>query len=102
MPSGKVNRLWFFHLDYYVSRILQSTFPKSVFLQKMISSYIKDFFGDPIRTGALQYDKNIESLLLENVIEIGNITNTRDNLEKCSAPVRRMAILGIMFDSVKI
>ena len=68
----------------------------------MISSYVEDFFGDPIRTGALQYDKNIGSLLLENVIEIGNITNTRVNLEKCSAPVRRMAILGIMFDSVKI
>ena len=48
----------------------------------MISSYIEDFFGDPIRTGALQYDKNVESLLLENVTEIGNITYTRDNHEK--------------------
>ena len=59
----------------------------------MLSSYVDDFFGGPIRTGALQHDKQIASLLLENIIEIGDMTNTRVNLEKCSAPVRRLHIL---------
>ena len=39
--------------------------------------------------------------MLENIIVIGKITNTRANLEKCRASARRMVILGIMFDSVK-
>ena len=43
----------------------------------MLSSYVDDFFGGPIRMGALQYDKKITSLLLENIIEIGDITDTR-------------------------
>ena len=59
----------------------------------MLSSYVDDFLSGPIRTGALQYDNKIASLLLENIIEIGGITNTRVNLEKYSMPVRRLHIL---------
>ena len=59
----------------------------------MLSPYEDDFLGVPIRTGAIQYDNKTASLLLENIIEIGDITNTRVNLEKYSMPVRRLHIL---------
>ena len=60
-----------------------------------------DFFGGPIRTGSLSNDKKMATLLLQDLIEIGEITNTRLNLEKCRKPARRMDILGIVFDSIK-
>ena len=67
----------------------------------ILLSYVDDFFGGPIRTGALLHDKKIAKLMLENIIVIGEITNTCANLEKCKEPARRMVILGIMFDSIK-
>ena len=64
-----------------------------------LSSYVDDFFGGPIRTDCLKTDKKNAELLLENLICIGNLTNTRMNPAKCLPPARSMNILGIIFNS---
>ena len=65
-----------------------------------LSSYVDDFFGGPIRTGCLKTDKNHAKVLLQNLISVGDVTNTRMNLSKCLPPARSMVILGINFNSI--
>ena len=65
-----------------------------------LSSYVDDFFGGPIRTDCLGKDETKAILLLENLISIGDLTNTRMNLEKCLPPARIMELLGITFNSI--
>ena len=66
-----------------------------------LTAYIDDFFGGPIRTESLKNDEEKYRLLKKSLIEIGKITNTHMNVEKCLGPARRMDILRVVFDSRK-
>ena len=66
-----------------------------------LSSYVDDFFGGPIRTGSLSGDENNAIFLKKQLIEIGEITQTKMNIEKCAGPNRIMDILGLTYDSFK-
>ena len=65
-----------------------------------VSSYVDDFCGGPLRTESKRNDKKNAQLLLDNLISIGDYTNTRMNLDKCLSPARIMDMLGIIFNSL--
>ena len=52
------------------------------------------FLRGPIRTGSITTVTRNSEFLLSDIIELGNITNTKMNLEKCIGPGRKMEILG--------
>ena len=102
MPFGKANSsrvfcMWTSAWCESFKTHFQNQYTRKIFL----ASYVDDFFGGPFRSESLEKDKQIASLMLQNLIEIGDVTNTRLNLKKCRGPARRMDILGIVFDSVK-
>ena len=55
----------------------------------------------PYPTGSITTVERNSDFLLSCIIELGNITNTKMNLENCIGPCRKMEILGVVFDSVK-
>ena len=101
MPFGKANSSNVFCT--WTSAWCESfsrNFRRSCSIPIFLGSYVDYFFGGPIRTESLVEDKKNATSLLKNLIEIGEITNTRMNLEKCTGPAKRMNILGIVFDSI--
>ena len=102
MPFGKANSSKIFCTWTTAWRIsFQKHFEKFYSIPIALSSYVDDFFGGPVRTESLENDKNNATLLLKNLIDIGEFTNTRMNIMKCLPPARSMNILGIVFDSKK-
>ena len=83
MPLGKANSSSVFCTWTTAwCESFQVHFQNQYTTKTMLSSYVDHFFWCPIRTVALQYDQKIASLPLKNLIEIGDITNTRVNLEE--------------------
>ena len=66
-----------------------------------LSVYMDDFFGGPIRTKSLSKDFKKAQILFKDLIEIGSVTNSHMNLEKCEQPARSMDIIGLNFNSIK-
>ena len=63
--------------------------------------YMDDFFGGPIRTESPARDFRNAQKLFRNLIEVGAVTNTHMNLDKCEEPARSMDIIGMNFNSKK-
>ena len=102
MPFGKANSSKIFCTWTTAWRIsFQFHFQNCYSIPIALSSYVDDFFGGPVRTGSKRNDKKNARLLLENLISIGDYTNTRMNLDKCLPPARIMDMLGIVFNSIK-
>lgn len=66
-----------------------------------LTVYMDDFFGGPIRSESLSKGLKEARILIRNLIEIGAVTNTHMNLEKCVGPARSMDIIGMNFNSIK-
>ena len=60
-----------------------------------------DFFSGPIRTESRARDFHNAKNLFRDVIQVGAVTNTHMNLEKCEGPARSMDIIGMNFNSKK-
>ena len=60
-----------------------------------------DFFGGPISSEWLSKDLEMARILFRDLIEIGAVTNSHMNLEKCEGPARSMDIVGLNFNSLK-
>ena len=101
MPFGKANSskifctwtsAWCFSFRYH--------FQNHYSVRIVLASYIDDFFGGPIRSGSLSKDKDNATLLLRSLIEMGNLTDTQMNLDKCAGPARCLEILGLLYNSI--
>ena len=66
-----------------------------------LATYIDDFFGGPISSGSLSKDEADAKLLLSSLIDIGNLTSTYMNMEKCVGPRRCLEIIGHFYNAIK-
>ena len=66
-----------------------------------LATYIDVFFGGPISSGSLSKDEVDAKLLLNSLIDVGNLTSTYMNRKKCVGPRRCLEIIGHFYNAIE-